>query len=179
MHTVLAKALATVLAALLLGLLAILRVPVFRSIEILWSLFRLVLVWMLAPFPVPRIFVLACLTAALVIMTRRRRHRSLSAQPVKPSWRDYREDVFLGLVWRWTYDSSGQPGAICPFCPQCDLQLSPRVGAFHMSTELRCDRCQRERLSYDQDWPGLIARIILEIQRTLRSGEWEYKTRRE
>jgi hypothetical protein len=172
MKTVLAKTVAAILAATVVGMFAALRGPVLRVFGRAWSQTRLSVNWLFDPLPAPRILVIGLLVVAFSLAARRLRSRAVEELPAAPSPRDYREDAFLGLVWRWTYDSSGQPRSVYPFCPQCDLQLQPGIGLFHMTTELHCDRCRRELLSCDQDWPNLQARIVREIQRALRTGEW-------
>ena len=179
MHSVLAKTIAGVLAALLLAMLTLLRTPLVRALRAGWFATRAALQWMIAPWPVPRILVLAFVLIVFGIAARRMRALSTSAPHASLSKRDYREDEFLGVVWRWHYDSEGQPFGICAFCPRCDLQLLPRPGPFHVSTELHCSRCQRDQLSYDQVWEALEGRIICEIQRALRSGEWQAKIERQ
>lgn len=40
-----------------------------------------------------------------------------------PEWRRYREDRFLGLVWRWEWSPLGHARDIWCYCPRCDRPM--------------------------------------------------------
>lgn len=96
-----------------------------------------------------------------------------------PSHRRFNQDNFFGARWCWTYDISGAPGNLVPRCPACDLDLSyehvlpDRYSGEPERLRLHCDKCgtvpldRRGDLSYTT---GLVRR---EIERLIRTGEWE------
>ncbi|MBE3040070.1 MAG: hypothetical protein IMZ62_14830 [Chloroflexi bacterium] len=95
-----------------------------------------------------------------------------------PSWRDYTEDCFDGIIWRWQYSHMG--GAIIGlwcFCPQDDTALvcfqGPRF-AVERETSYRCERCGQDFVTLQgqsrEDIKGTVER---QIDRKLRNGEWK------
>ena len=93
-----------------------------------------------------------------------------------PTHLDYHTDRFLGILWRWRYDSSGTVHSPIPFCPYCDMQLRGRRSAGYAvikDIEFHCDGCNRRIAEFDFGWDELEDRVIREIHRVLRNNEWQ------
>lgn len=93
-----------------------------------------------------------------------------------PTWRDYREDMFLGVKWRWRYEGGSIEDLRC-YCPADDTALvycpvPPRNPDEYNRTSLRCESCQQEIGSQPGDMYDVKDRVIRQIERKVRVGEW-------
>jgi len=93
-----------------------------------------------------------------------------------PNISAYNHDTFLGLKWRWSY-ISGQPVKAWAFCPHCDTMLVySMIGSFYepdRKTVLTCETCSRDMLEHKGDKDYLVEKIHRQIDRKIRTGEWE------
>lgn len=89
-----------------------------------------------------------------------------------PAWRRYREDHFLGMHWRWHY-KGGQPEAIRCYCPQDDTQLTYHYSQTDNEVHFHCETCDRIYGSFAGDAAYVRGVIRRQIQRKLRTGEWQ------
>jgi hypothetical protein len=116
--------------------------------------------WLLVPL---------CLLAAygvfILLAARYRRARG-------PNWRDYRQDTFSDIVWRWrysTYDNSVRD--LTAYCPRCDTQLLQAQKSsmpYHPSqTIYHCRRCN-VRTEIRQNVNDVLTDVSLEIDRKRR-----------
>ena len=100
------------------------------------------------------------------------------ARPEEPTWHDFTEFEFLGVLWRWQYDRRGAIHTLVSFClpSNCDMQTygrpSHHYGAFQERTAYDCDRC-----GHTSEIPGsqecVEDKVLREIQRLLRCGDWK------
>jgi hypothetical protein len=96
----------------------------------------------------------------------------------EPDFTDYIEDSFFGAVWRWHYYAFA-PSQVHAFCPTCDMQLVYHEdrGAFHaagmVQTHFICERCKAPVATIDGYLDDVNARIVREIQRKIRTGEYK------
>ena len=99
-----------------------------------------------------------------------------ATKPKGPNVASYNHDTFLGLKWRWSY-IAGQPANAWAFCPHCDTMLVySEVGRFFdpdRKTVLTCETCGRDMLQHEGDRDYLVQKIHRQIDRKIRSGEWE------
>jgi hypothetical protein len=97
--------------------------------------------------------------------------------PKGPNIAAYNHDTFLGLKWRWSY-ISGHPTNAWAFCPHCDTMLVySEVGSFYdpnRKTVLACETCGRDTLHHKGDKDYLVQKIHRQIDRKIRTGEWEH-----
>lgn len=97
--------------------------------------------------------------------------------PTGPDYRSFREIFYYSFRWRWDYDSRGDVRGLHPFCPDndCDMQVFPeRVynGNYRSdTTRLTCERC-RHTAHIEENPDRVDTKVILEIQRLLRTGQW-------
>jgi ribosomal protein S27E len=95
---------------------------------------------------------------------------------IRPNVETYNHDTFLNLQWRWSY-ISGYPANVQAFCPHCETMLvySEVGGHFdiHRETILTCETCNRDLLSLDGDKDSLVLKIHRQIDRKIRTGEWQ------
>ena len=92
----------------------------------------------------------------------------------RPSFRDYAQDTFFGVTWRWRWTDCGQidEGAITPFYPECDRQLAvARPSSYDTRTSMSC-ACGRHG-ELDGGWPQVVEEVAIEIDRNTRSGNWK------
>lgn len=93
------------------------------------------------------------------------------------TWR-FNQLSFLGVVWRWD-STSGLPSAVLSYCPACDTRLVyEQIPADHYFETpqrllLHCETCGCERFRIDGNLAYMNARIIREIDRLHRTGEWK------
>jgi hypothetical protein len=90
---------------------------------------------------------------------------------VVPSWRSYREDVFLGLKWRWRYDDDGRIYRLLPFCPSCDFQIVPHDASDAGGLRIRflCDGCARPEITVNGALAEILDRVARHIERKIRA----------
>ncbi|WP_313074947.1 hypothetical protein [Melaminivora sp.] len=91
------------------------------------------------------------------------------------TWR-FHQLSFLGVLWRWL-PTSGLPSHVSGYCPACDTRLvyetlvpnfdHPRRIALH------CETCSSVRLRMEGNLDYMNARVIREIDRLQRTGEWK------
>lgn len=96
----------------------------------------------------------------------------------EPRWREFKEFEFLGVLWRWDYDTGGDIFNLFSFCPEsgCDMQTFGRLGRYfgdgNESTIYHCDRC-----GCTPDIKGgreaIENRVVREVQRLLRTNQWK------
>lgn len=114
---------------------------------------------------------LAAATACVRWALRHLRNRKES------TWR-FHQLSFLGVVWRWL-PTSGLPSHVSGYCPSCDTRLvyevipSDRYTGTPRRIALHCETCSCERLRMEGDLNYMNARIIREIDRLHRTGEWK------
>ena len=120
-------------------------------------------------------------SAAILIIIRRRLSKDgLGAFPDEetPEFFDYTEDRFYGVIWRWSYNGINNPVDPVSFCPSCDMQLvvheshGPYLAAGIVVTYLFCERCEVEKAETEGKYRQLVGRIIREVERKIRSGEY-------
>jgi len=92
----------------------------------------------------------------------------------KPTWRDYIEDDFEGLHWRWRY-IGGSIDEVNVFCPYCDFQIVPKhetIGLTIKETRMQCESCGRFHQIYDGSYEVLENKIIRLAHQKIRNGSW-------
>jgi hypothetical protein len=104
--------------------------------------------WLVRPVPVP-FLVLIFIVGALVVFVTGILLKSM--EPAPPTWLDYRQDTFLGIVWRWRYDGTHlAEWSIRPYCPRCGTGLRwEEHGYMDITTSFNCDECR-----FTLDVPG-------------------------
>src|SRR6266446_8317857 len=71
-------------------------------------------------------------------------------RPTGPNWRQYTQDLFFDIMWRWSY-FGGEIQRPVPFCRHCDIQLVPQLDTEYGPwgrrevTHFICDHCHRTR----------------------------------
>ena len=103
-------------------------------------------------------------------------------KPKGPNISAYNQDSFLGVIWRWSYIGNN-PRNAWAFCPYCDTVLvySERRAKYSYSIEetiLTCETCNREMLKHEGDKNYLVDKIHRQIDRIIRTGEWETKIKK-
>jgi hypothetical protein len=89
---------------------------------------------------------------------------------VKPDWRDYRQDTFFGIVWRWGYEGGNLLIPI-PFCPHCDTQMDQGRDSHYTPqrnrTVYHCSHCDN-RIPVNHSHDAILKKVILQIGRKIR-----------
>lgn len=109
----------------------------------------------------------ALLVVALIV-------RETLTKTTGPTYLDYKEDRFLGAVWRWQY-AGGSPTGAWAFCPACDTMLvyGHQRGFGDVTTTLHCETCKRDVLTEQGDKDYLVNKVYRQIDRNLRTGAWK------
>jgi hypothetical protein len=148
------------------SLVVVALVSVFGLIPV-WQWLKSVGRWLVHPVSVPFVVVIAMVGALGVFVVGLLLKLK---QPPPPAWLDYRQDNFLGIIWRWRYFSEGHElinSSITPYCPQCGTRLRgekqhDRNGT--LTTVFLCDECQ-----FNQAIPGngedVFARVVRLVER--------------
>ncbi len=88
------------------------------------------------------------------------------------NWHAYTSDEFLGINWRWHWEGNEILGLI-PFCPTCELEVTGYMPEYsEYQTVFHCDRCNTSLQSLNMEPQHIADRVIREIQRKVRTGEW-------
>jgi len=97
----------------------------------------------------------------------------------RPGFLDYTNDRFLGLTWRWRYRRFGRPDVPWAYCSVCDTALiyNSEGDGGRMRTVLTCETCDRTVLQHEGDAQYLAAKILRQIERRIRTGEWQTAVR--
>lgn len=97
----------------------------------------------------------------------------------RPGFLDYTSDRFLGLTWRWRYRRFGRPDVPWAHCSVCDTALiyNSEGDGGRMRTVLTCETCDRTVLQHEGDAQYLAAKILRQIERRIRTGEWQTAVR--
>jgi hypothetical protein len=99
----------------------------------------------------------------------------------EPTYLDYLEDSFDGLVWRWQFGSRGTILNTWCYCPSCDTVLVYREdfetsygfgGGMKNVTHFTCERCNSKKATLEGHRNSIIPRIERQIDRKIRVGEW-------
>lgn len=168
----------TVLAVIGAVLTTTVFVPGFWSWvgRVLWFTWRLLV--STVSVPVWLIGVIGALTLTLLYLAAKRALAAVST----PAFLAYKEDVIFGIRWRWSYagNTLDEPRE---FCPQCDTRLLFRneYGMPHglvtrnytHQTVFFCENCNWQSQPLDGNHGEVIDRVMRQIDRRLRSGEWQ------
>lgn len=135
--------------------------------------------WLVAPTSIPVwvLCLLIVLSLGFILVVGFALYRDLRG----PSSSDYTKDSFEGLVWRWSYSSSGGIRDPWCFCPRCDGVLAYQVRdtscfgevGFVWVTDFICDHCGTKVSELRGDRDTIVDRIRRLIDRKIRVGEWQ------
>lgn len=150
-------------------------IPGFYSV--IWKFLTSAWRYTTASTTIPR-WLLWCLILFAVTVTVRLSFRVLS-RAAEPTVFDYRQDTILGLPWRWDYGSNGPRNLWC-FCPACDTALLyseeegwSEYGRGRKVINLKCEHCGNRVQTSEGDRNYLIDRVMRQIDRVQRSGDWK------
>lgn len=91
-------------------------------------------------------------------------------------YKDFTQFNFRGAVWRWSFDS-GRPHNVWCYCGTCDgtLVYSAEGDGFYSDsrTTFHCEHCERKVTEFDGTKSDVIGVVSREIERQIRTGEWE------
>lgn len=92
-----------------------------------------------------------------------------------PGFKAYSKDSLFGVTWRWQFYGDRPIGAWA-FCSTCDATLVYSESGSRYSggeqVELTCETCNASRLRHDGDKDYLVAKVLREVERRIRTGEW-------
>lgn len=87
----------------------------------------------------------------------------------QPKVDDYKEDIFFGIIWRWS------SGDIVAYCPTCQTRL-----VYHMElsfpenrTTLFCETCNKGLNQFDGDKHSILGKVWRQRERKINTGEWK------
>ena len=147
-----------------------------------WSEVKKTSAWILGgtvESPVWLFYLLCGASVILLIVAAKKICRKVKIN--EPSWRDYTEDNFFGIKWRWQYTSTGQLNDPCAYCPTDETILVYRrefdrggmfIGSSHAIT-LHCDTCGRQFGPFDGNDTHLCEKVMRQIDRKVRNNEWK------
>lgn len=158
-------------------------IPFLRPVlSAVWRGLAALRAWIAGTVPVPRwwyglllLYTVGTLLALVLQWVR---------EKLAPTWREYTQDVFKGMRWRWRLNRyDGAVENLAPFCLRCDRQLIPGEGSFNREGfhEIRHTfDCRQHGHQFDLrgDVREVLAEVEEEIQLKLRNGAWEEAVRR-
>lgn len=98
----------------------------------------------------------------------------LFVKPREAKVTSYKQDMFLDIIWRWSYQRKEPVDPWC-FCPDCKTELIYNYTGSreNQETELFCETCNVAKLRHDGDTKYLMNRVLRLIERKIRTGEWK------
>ena len=161
---------------LIVGVILLVLGAVTRLVPATWAVVTKAVAWLARQLGVaiilPAWFVAIMALALCILLVR----RVVAWWPKgEPTWQEYTQDTFLGIVWRWEYSSvDDEIIALTPYCPEDDTELKGEFepDAREPHTRYRCDLCgaaaEFDYSAYQdpRDW------VRRQIERKIRSGEW-------
>lgn len=94
----------------------------------------------------------------------------------KEPWKEYTEDEFHNMTWRWRYYGD-EPVGLTAFCPIDETQVLWVIrfgrGAPN-SVDFRCETCGRILEEIEGTQSHIQSMICRQIDRKLRTGEWKH-----
>lgn len=117
-----------------------------------------------------------CLTGAILLCA------ALMFSRLKGPFDDrtsYREDIFLGLRWRWRFEGEYLSN-ISAFCRFCDFQLDVNCARNYFDpprTMFECSKCGKTSVSFNESVESVENRVTRLIQLALRDGSWKQAKR--
>lgn len=96
----------------------------------------------------------------------------------KPSYRDYREDIFFGMKWRWKYSTTEKSITIPrPSCPTCSYDIIPTRTSISSIVDIEytyhCDNCEKDITKLKEQPEVTISKVERQAIRKINTGEWE------
>jgi hypothetical protein len=92
------------------------------------------------------------------------------------TWREYREDTFYGLRWRWNYFSGGAPHDPVPYCLTCDFEINPGFASAYSAVdrwEFKCENCGKVGATIYEPLSEFEGRVKRQIELKVRNGSWK------
>ena len=180
-HPIRTKVVAGVVSGLILA-------TIFYAVPKLFQWIISILSWLwqyfISSINIPKWLLWLLLILALPTLVRVLKRFLKRDENSEPTFWMYRQDEFEGITWRWSYDYSGRPVNIVPFCPNCDSQLvHVKENQFSLkptfSVSFYCERCKQERARIEGGNEYYAVSMIERfIDRKIRNGEWAYVIRR-
>ena len=88
------------------------------------------------------------------------------------TWRDYTEDIFFNIRWRWRYINN-QITDLHSFCMHCDFQIFPqRTDRFDDSIHFDCESCSSHLQTFDETYSQVESKILRFIDQKHRNNKW-------
>lgn len=128
--------------------------------------------------PTWSVYLLGASAAALAWRLAARRPAGPQA-PAEPRREDYVRDRFLGVLWEWRYNARQVPVDLWASCPDCATRLVSYTTRPPEEKRLKmyCEHCRVNLLSEAGERDYLHARVARQIERKLRTGEWQEAVR--
>jgi hypothetical protein len=123
-------------------------------------------VWVLILLPLAGLAIVSCIIAAIALLDR------------TPDRLSYLSDHIFGVEWHWQCPGGKlREYSLVPYCPKsgCSCQLDPREMSGYQAIgdiSLVCDHCGF-RKDFDCNWDELKWKVIKEIDRRIRTGEFK------
>jgi hypothetical protein len=100
-------------------------------------------------------------------------------------YKNYKEDVFFNVIWRWNWGYSDIEDLWC-YCPHCDFELTYDDSSTRRyshdpnpRTDFICDHCQKIISSIQNNDKNFIIGIIeREIRRKVRTGLYQNESKK-
>jgi hypothetical protein len=173
---VVSETLVKVLVTILVPVVCVRFIPYLRIHVYQWSVILYDFLCGKIPIPVwaiiiSSLIVLVCLVGIVCILIKIYWNRS---------YKEYNEDIFDGIKWRWSYDVIDRIVDLYSFCaePNCDMQLKESVitvGYDQYSLRFHCDLCNHDVWFDNKSYENVKSEKIRLIQRNLRNGEWKQR----
>ena len=96
-----------------------------------------------------------------------------------PPWKNYTEDEFQFMQWRWKLTSEATPYDIRAFCPACDYELDIHPIGHYLEPRTRymcnCGNTSQEVRLYHE---SVLEQVTKMIEQRIRTGGWRQAKRR-
>lgn len=96
---------------------------------------------------------------------------------IENSFLAYKSDIFFGLKWYWTYNSSHQIKNLHAVCVKCEYEISiwNLLPNNYYSTEVKCEECENLLSIDSKELANIRDRVYKKIYKKLRTNAWTIK----
>ncbi|HCM1428130.1 TPA: hypothetical protein N2909_004436 [Vibrio parahaemolyticus] len=129
--------------------------------------------YLLSPSNVPVwwVVITSIVTALVVLLILIRLLIGRKVEVESNSWDNYREDVFWGVEWHWSY-WGGHIQNLRSLCPKCKYEMAAERYFGYRTVTYECDDCGYAANLKGESEYDIEHKVRLKVQQKLRTGEW-------
>ena len=167
-----------VIAAGIIALIVYLSTLIFDWIPGFLTFLSSVLDFFLMKTLIPNWSIALLSLCALIVIYRFVINLWYSLFPSKPSWTDYKSDIFYDLKWVWDYDFEGQIFNLYSLCKHCNFEINlvderEYPGSRTIWTQYNCESCSKTAGPFQGSNRKIIADVRRRIRQKIRTATYQ------